>query len=61
MCGACGTYEGRLEALKGFWWGNLKEVTPLGDPRRSWEDNIEVERSWSGLMWLGIGTGAGLL
>jgi hypothetical protein len=40
---------------------------PLGRPRRRWEDNIkmdlqEVERgAWTGLIWLSIGTGGGLL
>jgi len=36
-------------------------MTPLGNPRRSLEDNIEIERPYSGLMWLRIGTGGGLL
>jgi hypothetical protein len=40
---------------------------PLGRPRRRWEDNIkmylqEVEWvAWTGLIWLRIGTGGGLL
>jgi hypothetical protein len=40
---------------------------PLGRPRRRWEDNIimdlqEVEwGAWTGLIWLRIGTGGGLL
>jgi hypothetical protein len=33
--------------------------------RRRWKDNIKVglksaERAWTGLIWLGIGTGGGL-
>jgi hypothetical protein len=39
---------------------------PLGRPRRTWEGNIktdlqEVEWAWSGLSWLRIETGGGLL
>jgi hypothetical protein len=40
---------------------------PLGRPRRRWEDNIKMELkdvgwgAWTGLIWLTIGTGGGLL
>jgi hypothetical protein len=40
---------------------------PLGRPRRRWEDNIKMDfkevgwGAWSGLIWLRIGTGGGLL
>jgi hypothetical protein len=40
---------------------------PLGRSRRRWEDNIKMifkkwdERAWTGLIWLRIGTGGGLL
>jgi hypothetical protein len=40
---------------------------PLGRPRRSWEDNIKMYLqevgwvAWTGLSWLRIGTGGGLL
>jgi hypothetical protein len=40
---------------------------PLGRPRRRWEDNIKMDLqevgwgAWSGLIWLTIGTGGGLL
>jgi len=34
---------GRGEAYMGFWCGNLRGKTPLGRPRRRWEDNIEME------------------
>jgi hypothetical protein len=39
----------------------------LGRPRRRWEDNIKMDLqgvgwgAWTGLMWLRIGTGGGLL
>jgi hypothetical protein len=40
---------------------------PLGRPRRRWEYNIKMEfqevgwGAWTGLIWLRIGTGGGLL
>jgi hypothetical protein len=40
---------------------------PLERPRRRWEDNIKIDLqelewgAWSGLIWLRIGTGGGLL
>jgi hypothetical protein len=40
---------------------------PLGRPRRRWEDNIKKDLqevgwgAWTGLIWLRIGTGGGLL
>jgi hypothetical protein len=40
---------------------------PLGRPRRRWEDNIKMDvqvvgwGAWTGLIWLRIGTGDGLL
>jgi hypothetical protein len=51
----------------GFWWGNLGEKDHLEDPRigrriilrwifRKWR----VE-TWTGLMWLRMGTDGGLL
>jgi hypothetical protein len=39
----------------------------LGRPRRRWEDNIKMDLqeggwvAWTGLIWLRIGTGGGLL
>jgi hypothetical protein len=40
---------------------------PLGTPRHRWEDNINMDLqdvgwgAWTGLIWLRIGTGGGLL
>jgi hypothetical protein len=40
---------------------------PLGRPRRRWEDKIKMDLqevgwgAWTGLIWLRIGTGGGLL
>jgi hypothetical protein len=39
----------------------------LGRPRHRWEDNIKIDfqeagwGAWTGLIWLRIGTGGGLL
>jgi hypothetical protein len=44
--------------------GNLEGKRPLGRPRPTWADNIKMdlrEIGWSGLIWLRIGTTAGLL
>jgi hypothetical protein len=44
-----------------------EERRPLGRHRRRWEDNITMDlqevgwRAWTGLIWLRIGTGGGLL
>jgi hypothetical protein len=44
----------------GPWWGNLGGRRPLGRPKssRSSKRGMGV---WTGLIWLRIGTGAGLL
>jgi hypothetical protein len=40
---------------------------PLGSSRRRWEDNIKMDLrdvgsgAWTGSLWMGIGTGGGLL
>jgi hypothetical protein len=51
----------------GFWLENLRERVPFGRPRHRWEDKINMDlqemglEAWTGLMWLRIGTGGGLL
>ena len=63
----CGTYgEKRGTWYTGFWWGKQKK-RPLGIPRRRWEYNIKMDlqevgwASWTGLIWLRIGTSGGHL
>jgi hypothetical protein len=47
--------------------GRPKGRRPLGRPRRRSEDNIKMDLqevrwgAWTGLIWLRIGTGGGLL
>jgi hypothetical protein len=47
--------------------GRPEGKRPLGRPRCRWEDNIKMDiqevgwGAWSGLIWLRIGTGGGLL
>jgi hypothetical protein len=50
----------------GFWWGDLREGDPLGDP--GVDGTITLKRifkkwdgTWTGLSWLRIGTGGVLL
>jgi hypothetical protein len=46
------------------------KASPLGRPRRRWEDNIKIDfqklrcrgvEAWTGSIWLRIGTGGGHL
>jgi hypothetical protein len=57
---------GRREVPTGFWWGDPREGDHLGDPGidgriilkwifKKWDG------AWTGLSWLRIGTGGGLL
>jgi hypothetical protein len=47
--------------------GKLEGERPLGRPRRRWEDNIKMDLrevgwgTWTGSIWLRIGTGGELL
>jgi hypothetical protein len=48
--------------------GRTERRRPLGRPRRRWEDDIKMDLqevgwrgAWTGLTWLRIGTGGGLL
>jgi len=68
MGGACSTYgereREREEVYTRFWWGNLRKSDHLEDPG---VDGTIISR-WisgsgmgTGLIWLRIGTGGGLL
>jgi len=39
--GTCSAY-GERRGVWRVWWGNLKDIRPLGRPRRRWEDNIKI-------------------
>jgi len=63
---ACSMHGGG-EVYTGFWWGNLRESDLLEYPGvgggiilkwifRKWSVGV-----WTGLIWLRIGTGSGLL
>jgi hypothetical protein len=63
MGGACGTY-GERRGVYRVLVGIPEGKTPLGGPRRRWEDNIkmalqEVSGGRDGSSWLRIGTGGG--
>jgi hypothetical protein len=43
---------GRQGMRIGYWWERQKENRPLGRPRRSWVDNVEIdlrEIGWNGM------------
>jgi hypothetical protein len=63
---ACSTYGGKIEMHTGFWLGDLREGDHLGDPGvdgriilkwifKKWAGG------WTGLSWLRIGAGGGIL
>jgi hypothetical protein len=62
----CGTYEEGIDAYR-ILVGTSEGRRPLGRPRLSWEDKTKMDLqeagygAWTGLSWLRIGTGGGLL
>ena len=62
----CSTYGERRDVYRVFV-GKLEGERPLGRLRRRWEDNMNMDRHevgwgpWTGLIWLRIWTGGGLL
>ena len=64
---ACSTYGGRRGAYT-VLVGKPEGSRQLGRLRRRWEDNIKIDLgkwagggTWTGSLWLRIGTGGGLL
>jgi len=65
MGGACSTYAERRGAYR-ILVGKPEGKRSFGRPRRRWDDNILIFRkwdgeAWTGLIWLRIGVGGGLL
>jgi hypothetical protein len=57
---------GTREVHTGFWWGDLREGNYLGDPGAEGRIILKWiskkwDGAWTGLSWLKIGTGGGLL
>jgi hypothetical protein len=67
MSGACSTYGGQERYRQDFGGETLKGKKPLGRPTHRWEDNIKTDiqevgwGAWTGLIWLRIRMGGGLL
>jgi len=66
-CHIVAQYGGRTEVYTGFWWGNRRERDHLEDPvvdgriiLRWISLKLDV-RTWTGSMWLRVGTGGGHL
>jgi hypothetical protein len=59
--------RGKREVHTGFWWGDMREGDPLGDPGVDGRIILKwIFRTWdggarTGLSWLRIGTSGGLL
>jgi hypothetical protein len=60
----------RVEVHIGFTMGKPEGKSPLGRPRRRWDDNIKMDLqemswrgggAWAGLIWFRIATGGGSL
>jgi hypothetical protein len=60
-------HRGERQVHTGFWKGDLREEKRLGDPRidertiLKWIFKKWDAGAWTGLSWLSIGTGCGLL
>jgi hypothetical protein len=57
---------GKREVHTGFWWGDLREGNHLGDPGVDGKIILKLifetwDGAWTGLSWLRIRTGGGLL
>jgi hypothetical protein len=46
----------------GFWWGNLREVDHVENPGVDGRIILKwIFETWTGSIWLRVGTGGGLL
>jgi len=60
---ACSAHRGGERRIKGFWWGNLREIDYLGDTGvdgriiLKWIFRMLDVRACTGLSWLRIGRG----
>jgi hypothetical protein len=58
---------GEMRGADRFWWGNLVARDHMEDPGTDWSIILKWivkkwdEETWTGLLWLRIGTGGGLL
>jgi hypothetical protein len=57
---------GKREVHTGFWWGDLREGDHLGDSGIDGRIILKwifkkSDGAWTGLSWLRIGTGGGIL
>ena len=65
--GACSTYGRDETCVQGVWWVDLRERDHLEDPGVNGRILLKCiykkldGGSWTGLIWLKIGTGGGLL
>jgi hypothetical protein len=63
---ACSTHVEKLNACR-ILVGNQEGKRSLGTPRCKWEDNVKLDLrniggvAWTGLIWLRIVIGGGLL
>jgi hypothetical protein len=61
-------YVARMETINAYrvLVGRPQGTRPFARPRCGWKYNIKIDvkqdgMAWTGLIWLGIGTGGGLL
>jgi hypothetical protein len=63
----CVARIGARRGAQGVFVGRPEGTRPLARHRHRWEDNIKIDLqevgwgAWTGLIWLRIGTGGGLL
>jgi hypothetical protein len=53
--------QGKGEVRAGFWWGYLRERNQLEDIRIDRRKILKSIKTWTGLIWLRIGTSGRVL